>query len=392
MNKIKELGQVMTPTSLISYMIDLLHLREEDIKQKTYIDNSCGDGGFIRELLSRGVPPEHIYACDIDPEIIQPVLQMLPNQNVYIGSAFDKTDWYKKFDYVIGNPPYVRIHNISPALKALLQKDYSFCVGMYDLYLAFFELGMRFVKPEGILLYITPNGYCKNQNGEKFRQYIERHNALVYFEDFENTNQFPDYSTYSCITMLKRDGGTHTYPWNNQHQKIGLHYSSIQNGLATLADKIFIADNFSFLEPDFIHPAYKASTGEYKQLIVPPKNEEDLAACPKTYEYLLSHKEKLERRSLTASTQWFHLGRSQGLTFIDQEKIAISTIVPYEGIKIQQLPAGCYVYSGLYATAKDLSLLEQELRSPNLLQFLLERGKAMSGNYRQITSTLLKQY
>ena len=50
------------------------------------------------------------------------------------------------------------------------------------------------------------------------------------------------------------------------------------------------------------------------------------------------------------------------------------------------------VYSGLYATAEDLDKLEIELQSNNLLDYLVENGKPMRGDYTQITSTLLKNY
>ena len=50
------------------------------------------------------------------------------------------------------------------------------------------------------------------------------------------------------------------------------------------------------------------------------------------------------------------------------------------------------VYSGLYATADDLDLLEEELQSEDLLDFLIENGKPMNGDYVQIGSKLLKEY
>ena len=112
MDKIKNKGQVMTPPVIVDYMIDLLNLSKTDINTKIFLDNSCGDGAFIKGLLRKGVPVEHIYACDIDAEISQPVAQLLPKNNLRIGSFFLQQDWINKFDYIIGNPPYVRIHNI----------------------------------------------------------------------------------------------------------------------------------------------------------------------------------------------------------------------------------------------------------------------------------------
>ena len=393
MDKVKQLGQVMTPLNIVDHMIDnVLMLTEEQLKTFSFVDNSCGDGEFIKALLKRGVPAEHIFACDIDPEISVMITTLIPSENFYCGSIFDKTEWFNKFDVVIGNPPYVRIHNIDANMRAWLHQNYEFCYGMFDLYLAFYEIGLKMLKSTGTLLYISPNSFLKSAAGKKMREYIDNNHLLKYCEDFEHEQKFDNYSTYTCIVKLSQVGETIESPWNIDHEQVGLSYSSLQNGIATLADKIFISDDFSALEPDLIHPILKASTGETKYVIVPPATEEELKQYPKTYEYLLSHKEKLSSRSLTGNTKWFEFGRSQGLVNMNQEKIAIASVVPFSGLRIYRLPAAYYVYSGLYATANDLDKLELELSSEHLLQYLIKNGKPMSGDYVQIGSTLLKRY
>jgi adenine-specific DNA-methyltransferase len=173
---------------------------------------------------------------------------------------------------------------------------------------------------------------------------------------------------------------------------VGLSYTSLQNGLATLADRIFIQDKFDGLEKECVRPIIKASTGEIKECIYPPSTEEELKKYPKTYEYLLSHKKELENRSITGSTKWFQFGRSQGLSNINNEKLVISTTMPNSEFKYTRVGPEYLVYSGLYATAEDLDKLEEEFQSDNLLDYLVENGKPMRGGYTQITSTLLKNY
>ena len=392
MDKIKQLGQVMTPENIVNHMIDVLCLSNEEIKTKLFLDNSCGNGNFIKALINIGVPATHIYACDIDEEISKSITKLIPLNNFYLGSAFNKTDWFNKFDYVIGNPPYVRIHNIDPTLKNFLKSNYSSCTGMFDLYYGFYELGLKFLNDTGTLLYITPNSFIKNASGKNLREIIENKINLWYFEDFEHQNNFENYSTYTCIVGLSKIKTKIPIPWNKTRNKIGLCFSSLQNGIATLADKIFIQNDFSFLESDLIHPILKASTGEEKYVIVPPKSEEELMRFPKTYGYLLSNKNKLIARAITGKTQWFEFGRSQGLVNMNKEKIAIPTTVSFDGLKLYRLPKDYYVYSGLYATANNLDQLENELRDENLLNYLIENGKPMQGNYVQISSTLLKNY
>jgi adenine-specific DNA-methyltransferase len=382
----------MTPIAIINHMIDdILNLSENQLKTYTFLENSCGDGAFIQALLDRGVPAENIFACDVDEDICQTVQKMLPTGHFRLGSFFAQKDWEKKFDVVIGNPPFVRIHNIPEDTKNEIQ-SFDFCFGMYDLYYAFYEYGLKMLKPNGILLYISPNSFTKNASGIKLREYIENNNLLAYFEDFSDEQKFEGYSTYTCIMMLTNSRQTIEIPWNKPREKVGLSYTSLQNGLATLADRIFIQDKFDGLEKECVRPIIKASTGEIKECIYPPSTEEELKKYPKTYEYLLSHKKELENRSITGSTKWFQFGRSQGLSNINNEKLVISTTMPNSEFKYTRVGPEYLVYSGLYATAEDLDKLEEEFQSNNLLDYLVENGKPMRGGYTQITSTLLKNY
>ncbi len=391
-DKTKNLGQVMTPTTIVNHMIDdILKLSDNDIKNNLFLDNSCGDGQFIKALFARGVPKEHLFACDIDEKISNPVKELLPEENFKAQSFFTIKEWENKFDIVIGNPPFVRIHNILPEVKQQIQ-NFEFCFGMYDLYYAFYEYGLKMLKPNGKLLYISPNGFIRNASGKNLRNYIDNNNLLKYFEDFSNSQKFDGYSTYTCIMMLSKEGLTIESPWNKPREKIGLSFSSLQNGLATLADRIFISDSFNDLETECIRPIIKASTGEIKQCIFPPNTEEELKKYPKTYNYLLKNKEVLENRSISGNTKWFQYGRNQGLRNINNEKIAIATTMPQNEIKYYRVGPEFLVYSGLYATADDLDLLEQELNSPNLLDYLNDNGQPKRGGYIQITSTLLKNY
>lgn len=52
-------------------------------------------------------------------------------------------DLQNQFDLVVGNPPYVRIHNIEVNLQG-----FTFCQqGMSDLYIAFYEIGLKLLMP-----------------------------------------------------------------------------------------------------------------------------------------------------------------------------------------------------------------------------------------------------
>nr|DAG71460.1 MAG TPA: hypothetical protein [Caudoviricetes sp.] len=395
MNKIKELGQVMTPVHIISHMIDILSLTEEQKQNCLFCDNSCGDGGFIRELLKRGVPADHIFACDIDKKMIEKVAGLIPATNLLNDDAFEAKEWFNKFDFVIGNPPYVRIHNLKPWVRDYLRENYFFCQGMFDLYQGFYELGLKMLKPCGVLLYITPNGFVKSASGKAMRDYIDKNNLLFYYEDFKDEQVFNAFSTYTCIVGLSSVKNTIPSPWNAPREHIGLPFETIQNGIATLADDVFILRSKEEADKvdNYVYPIYKASTGQFFRVIIPPKSEEELAlTAPKTYAYLLSNKDRLFKRDLQKGTQWFELGRTQGLANMNKDKLAISTMMNEDGVRTGLLSANTCVYSGLYATGNRLEDLEEYLNTQEVIDYLMEKGKPMRNGWVQINATLLKNY
>src|SRR4051794_40927717 len=54
-HNIKNLGQVSTPGSIVDFMLDAIEYKEETILNKHILDNSCGDGAFLKNIVKRYV-------------------------------------------------------------------------------------------------------------------------------------------------------------------------------------------------------------------------------------------------------------------------------------------------------------------------------------------------
>ena len=121
-DKVKNYGQVMTPDNIVNHMIDILNLTQKEINTSLFLDNSCGDGAFITGLLNRGVPKEHIFAIDIDADIIKASIEALI-------VAVNKLDQINTADTV--NDPrmieimnYIQANYIDVTLDDLAEKFY----------------------------------------------------------------------------------------------------------------------------------------------------------------------------------------------------------------------------------------------------------------------------
>mgnify|MGYP001749336537 FL=1 len=136
---VKNSGQVFTPDFLVSNILDYVGYTEGNILQKHVIDNSCGDGAFLCCIVDRyckdyiaqnesilGLKEDlerYIHGIEIDTVAyndcilnldtviskfgVQGVKWNILNCNALSVSAFDNI-----MDFVIGNPPYVRVHNL----------------------------------------------------------------------------------------------------------------------------------------------------------------------------------------------------------------------------------------------------------------------------------------
>lgn len=118
------------------------------------------------------------------------------------------------FDVVIGNPPYVRQEWIS-ADKPFLQQHYQAFSGTADLYVYFYELGMKLLKPGGRLGFIVTNKWMKAGYGEPLRRYFGESAWLESIVDLgHNKDIFPDADVFPCILVARKPSNSIAPPKN----------------------------------------------------------------------------------------------------------------------------------------------------------------------------------
>ncbi|GIW63610.1 MAG: type II restriction endonuclease [Patescibacteria group bacterium] len=106
--------------------------------------------------------------------------------------VFDQTataDWFDPewmfgvsdgFDIVIGNPPYVQLQKNRGELANLYKdKEYKTYNRKGDVYCLFYEKGIKLLKENGILCYISSNKWMRAGYGEKLREFFSKQNPLV---------------------------------------------------------------------------------------------------------------------------------------------------------------------------------------------------------------------
>ena len=118
-------------------------------------------------------------------------------------NAFRWTGRFSNFDVVLGNPPYVRQERLSN-IKPYLEKHYETYHGVADLYTYFFELGLKILKKDGYLGYISSSTFFKTGSGESLRQHLSIKANLKTIVDFGDLQVFEGVTTYPAILIMSK--------------------------------------------------------------------------------------------------------------------------------------------------------------------------------------------
>lgn len=110
-----------------------------------------------------------------------------------------------RFDYIVGNPPYMKtedIKNITPLEHKLYPSYYASAYKQYDKYFLFIERALKLLKEGGTLGYIVPSKFMKVGAASPLRKIITREKKVSDILSFGAHQVFSDRSTYTCIIIL----------------------------------------------------------------------------------------------------------------------------------------------------------------------------------------------
>ncbi len=109
------------------------------------------------------------------------------------------------FDAVIGNPPYVRQELLGEAVKRALKSDYAAFDGMADLYVYFYEQGLRLLRPGGRMSYVVTNKWLKAGYAEALRELFASKGRVEFVADFGHAKHFfPDADVFPSVVVVRK--------------------------------------------------------------------------------------------------------------------------------------------------------------------------------------------
>lgn len=237
-------GAVFTRPEVVHFMLDLAGYKEDqDLANLRFLEPSFGDGEFLLAAIERllrsyfahgGVESnagDALKNCIVAVELhratylstsarVRAELMshgLTETQASQLTQAWLRCDDFLlafiegRFDFILGNPPYLRQEAIAPVLLAAYRAQYVTIYDRADLYVPFFERSLDLLEAEGELCFICSDRWLRNRYGGPLRRKVADGYHVAAYVDMVDVGAFQDDVTaYPAITLIRRDTGHDT--------------------------------------------------------------------------------------------------------------------------------------------------------------------------------------
>ena len=226
-------GVVFTKRWVVELILDLSgYCQDKNLVDVLAVEPAAGDGAFLGPMVERLMGScrqlrRPLLDCEgslvayeldentaararaftqrilMDGGATPPVAERLAESWVVARDyLFDASS--KQADFVLGNPPYVRLEDIPEDTVSVYRKAYPTMRGRSDLYVAFFEAALRQLKIGGVCAFICADRWMRNQYGAELRQLITSAYSVDVLLSMHNVNAFEDgVDAYPAITVIR---------------------------------------------------------------------------------------------------------------------------------------------------------------------------------------------
>lgn len=441
--------QIATPERYVEEMLDYVGYQQNLMGQKV-LENSCGEGNILKQIVKRYIKDAKAYsysaediatglekditAYEIDPEKIELCkneLNALINEEELpaVNWNIREEDFLKskngKYQYIVGNPPYITYHNLDEEDRVFMKETYKTCQnGRFDYCYAFIEASIHALADDGKMIYLIPFSIFRNRFASQLRilmrefitkvvdyrnqqvfQGITCSTALMLCEKqtVKTTVEYVEASKESTIvvqrSMLDKKGKKWIFQKNqNEGRRFG-DYFQVHNSVATLCNKAFLYESTGIendrIERAVTRPAtstkiqrmqhktekeyriifpYRVENGE----IIHFSDTEFKNTYPEAWRHLDRYRTELKNRKADEKAQWFEYGRNQALSEIGKEKLIFPMVITRSTqayiAGADTVPCAGYFISVNEETGLTLQDAQNMLESEEFYQYVKEVG------------------
>ncbi len=464
--------QIFTPENYVRELLDSVGYIH-NLYGKKILENSCGDGNilfavvqrYIDDCRARGLSrtkiknglARDIYGIEIDKEqyekCVSKLDEVLKRNNIgkvdwkVFNADYLKWDTTIKFQYIVGNPPYITYSELKEEEQTFVKSNFTTCVkGKFDYCYAFIEKSIKSLANDGKMSYLIPSSIYKTVFGHNLRVFMSPYIAKI--KDYKQVKIFDKALVKSSIMVLDKQRQQDILYYQDmsmgtemeipiiqleekwffaEENEVGQHrfgdYFKVSHVVATLLNKAYVLPDGSYTEVDngyvcgnhTIEKAVVRSTEtprtkryrKHEKIIFPYTYDENglvrfadgefECLYPGATAYLNEFRDELDKRQSDNSAKWYEYGRSQALSGLNNPKLLISTVVTND-VDVYELEQECIPYAGMYIVEKEdnneytLDEAIEILRSDEFKEYVLKVGIPISGKSVRITSKDVENY
>jgi hypothetical protein len=228
-------GEVFTRRWVVELILDLVgYTADKDLVAASAIEPSCGTGAFLVPMTERLVASAARHGRSMSDAGSSLVASDLLAANVLaartavvsalcearvdrtlatdLASAWiadrdfllDPPAW-DSADFVVGNPPYIRLESVPKARAAAYRRACPTMGGRADIYIGFYEMGLRALASNGVLGFICADRWLRNQYGARLREMIGNGWSVEALVSMTGVDAFEEeVDAYPAVTVIRR--------------------------------------------------------------------------------------------------------------------------------------------------------------------------------------------
>lgn len=234
----EERGAVFTRREVVEFILDLMgYTADKPLHEFRFLEPSFGEGEFLLAATERMIQAwKHIEKetdcfeclngsvravelheasfattrCKIVSLLTEKVTSPTVAERIadrwFVNGDFLLTPLEGEFDYVAGNPPYLRQELIPASLIAEYRMRYETIFDRADIYVPFIERSLSLLSKSGVLGFICSDRWMKNRYGKRLRRMIADGYHLRTYVDMADTPAFEkNVLAYPAITIIGRE-------------------------------------------------------------------------------------------------------------------------------------------------------------------------------------------
>lgn len=230
----EDYGEVFTRRWVVELILDLVGYRpEHDLGARVMVEPACGTGAFLVPIVERLIESCRLHGREL--RTLGPAVRafdlLAPNAEkarhaiarllTAAGMQCEESEalaaeWItpgdfllhehvpSSADYVVGNPPYIRLENMPRPIVEAYRRACPTMRGRADVYVGFIEKGLDLLRPAGALAFICADRWMRNQYGAELRELIANGYAVEAVIAMHEADAFEqDVSAYPAIIVLR---------------------------------------------------------------------------------------------------------------------------------------------------------------------------------------------